>query len=514
MKRAFYISEVLASLVVLTLLVTIASAIYIPPDPPSVPPTISNVTVPKNQATGTSATVKCSVSWHYQPGSMRSVKIKVPSISSTWYSMSTSDAVNFWYLRTGLNPATQYSFTIKATEQVWYEPFGDWIYLTTYANGIIDDCIPSVSVSISNIQEQQATCNFAVDWGRTTYSSYHQNVYVEYKHGQGTIWKQLDPITYNPSNPSVVLTGLVMSTLYDCKVKVTHDIYVIPDFIPFESEWSSTTFTSSSWTPNRKYALNINLNGDPDDGVYYAHHNTIDYMDGLNWAGWGYIEHTVTIPDGSTADVLTGDGPGSTPPGELRWPNWYTTPSDSNSLVFIFIVGHGGIGKLHIGGMPTPPECEASEYAIAQAIASISFGKLILVIEACYSGSLIDGIVSQLGSVRMRNTLIITSANATMVAGCMNTAGSPTTDDKCTFSSAFLPVIASGGSFYSAFDAGAEYCYDNPASLPEWGVDYQDPRLDDIDDNPDVTVKLAKENGIVPLIIGKDGQLAYVLRLY
>ncbi len=233
----------------------------------------------------------------------------------------------------------------------------------------------------------------------------------------------------------------------------------------------------------------------------------------MDWAGWGYIEHTAIIPDDSPAEVLTGTS------GVLRWPNWCAIPSDEDSFVFIFIVGHAGlsspgIGYLSIGGPPTPPECRASEQDIADAIASINYGKLVLVIEACYSGSLIDGIVGELGSDRVKNTLIITSSNLDMPSGCLNTAELPKTDDKCTFSSAFLPVLSRGDSFFAAFDEGGKNCYDNFVGLPEVGTAYQDPRLDDFDDNPDTTVGKVKRNSMFPLMIHRDGQLAYVLRLH
>ncbi len=474
-----------------------------PPPPPPQPsiPTIYTPTCISDSAT--QVTIKVSVGWHCNPYASRYVQIQYKqqgtSSWSTWYMMSPVGGL-YQKIISGLDPEKKYDYQIKATEIYFNIALDDYVTLTsTTGVYIINSCALTISVSVpsATIEEKQAVCSWTVtNWGRDGQGA-GAVADVWFRHRQDT-----SPITpYRVSTSTTgqyTMTGLVMDNPYECKVQVTHTV----DGHELSSGYSSLVyFDTDDWHPTRKYALIINLNNDVDD-TSYSNHQT--EMNRINTAvrqtitgasAFDYV-HTVHMSSSAEPSDVT-DSP--TNGGQLTWPAWSAdsnyggswTPSDSNSFVFIYIVGHGGTRTdpyRHVLclGDGEYEEDDVSESSIASALNYITYGKMAIVIEACKSGGLIN-------SIGGTDRLVITAADSTHLA--WNAGGG------CVFSSTLTPELAGQSSFYDAF---LEACDDS--HIPYH--DYQNPLLDDCSGHSGVG-----EAGL-SLDIGSDGQLAYALDLW
>ncbi len=496
-KKFLYVYTVFLTVLLVTQAVG-AIGVLPPPPPPQEKPIVYTPSYTSDSTT--EVTIGVTVCWRHAE-STRQVHVYVSG--KGWYLMYKVHEYTSYKWRyerqiTGLSPTSSYSYKIKASETI----FPEETLTTTTGYYTITSCKPSLSVSV-DASEKYAVLNWAVtSWGREGKGSSPQ-ITIKYRHDDGDIeWDVVRSTQSVPSGDSGsdTIQGFALRSVYRYNVYVTHVI----DSITL-SATSESTFTTDSFTVDKRYALIINLNGDTEsNGDYDAHHNEYLRMINLvNSKGFDFIKD-IEVTDESVEDFT--NLPSSQNPGYLSWPYWtedddkdYTQDwerCDSDDLVFIYLVGHGRVddigayqGLVLDRGDGTDT---ISGTAIGNTINEIAeYGKMVIVIESCYSGKLVQFLEDE-------DRLVITSSDDEHDAEFTYTDG----EWRCPFSYVLYTQLAAGANFYTAYD---QSCYELKLDQKQ---DYQKPMLAE-EYPPDDGV----DSFALDLKINWDGQLAWALTI-
>ncbi|MFW9767932.1 MAG: C13 family peptidase [Candidatus Thorarchaeota archaeon] len=263
---------------------------------------------------------------------------------------------------------------------------------------------PDISASISSIDEKQAQLDWTVnDWGNLgqgtdCYAS------VSWKGVNDADWEMTEIIDMDGEDEgSQVLTGLVMDTEYAWSITVGHTVQGEE-----RSQTNEDTFTTDDWTCTSKYAIIIDLTFLTADSEYNGHKasrdnifNFIEDGDGLHW----FFDDCHNPVPVETHDDWQGDRTTAL----VNHISHFNQVTDSGSLLFIYIVGHGEQNVVKVGGRVSSGGTDVSISVVAQALNSYDGdnkpGKMIIYFENCYSGSYIDDVSAE-------DRLVITAADS------------------------------------------------------------------------------------------------------
>ncbi|MGY5879295.1 MAG: C13 family peptidase [Candidatus Thorarchaeota archaeon] len=342
-----------------------------------------------------------------------------------------------------------------------------------------------------DVQETQAILTWEIDWG---WAGRGINEYIEikYKGIDAPSW-EIDTgqisIPSGVSEGSYTLTGLVMDTDYAWSCLISHTL-VWPILWEHTSP-NDGTFRTDTWTCSSKYAILINMNTDETDSEKPAHDNSLalmlDKIDDGDSQEWAFTHIEYSMQNTSTKQNF------------LDAICHYNGVTNSESLLFIYLVGHGSYDNVTMNGI----DVTASE--IATSLDSYNGdntpGKMVVFIEACQSGSLINDLQNE-------NRVIIASSDSSSAALNSHFEG--------VKYAAFTYFLASklftkGKSIFNAFNETvtvleAFYTTDHP------GLEFQNPWLADLHPYGTTSYYLQYYYDLGKRI-DYNGPLAYKLRL-